>query len=323
LLALGTAVLAAHLLFLRAAPETVHVAPAKGRAFVMRSIAAPQRSAAAEAAQQPARLPPTPSAGAAPARTRAAGRKMAAPDSSGTAASPLAAPRIAAATPASPAAPVPPPLAYALAGPARLHYRVTASVRGHERSGQSELVWRHDGETYQASLVIGAGLLTWRTQRSTGRVTAEGLAPLRFSEKVRSEEAAHFLRDRGKVSFSSNRPDAQLLAGAQDRLSVLLHLGAMIAADPGNFPPGTTIVIQTAGTREADTSLFLVEGKEELLLPGGTVKALKLTRARRQEYDQRIELWLARTMDYVPVRLRLTQPNGDSVDQQWASTDRD
>jgi hypothetical protein len=27
-------------------------------------------------------------------------------------------------------------------------------------------------------------------------------------------------------------------------------------------------------------------------------------------------------MDYVPVRLRLTQPNGDSVDQQWSFTDR-
>jgi len=27
-------------------------------------------------------------------------------------------------------------------------------------------------------------------------------------------------------------------------------------------------------------------------------------------------------MDYAPVRLRLTQPNGDWVDQQWSSTDK-
>jgi hypothetical protein len=27
-------------------------------------------------------------------------------------------------------------------------------------------------------------------------------------------------------------------------------------------------------------------------------------------------------MDYVPVRIRLTQANGDYVDQQWSSTDR-
>ena len=52
------------------------------------------------------------------------------------------------------------------------------------------------------------------------------------------------------------------------------------------------------------------------------MRALKLTRSPRKEFDQKVELWLAPGMDYVPVRLRLTQPNGDSVDQQWSSTDR-
>ena len=36
----------------------------------------------------------------------------------------------------------------------------------------------------------------------------------------------------GRISFSNNAPDAALQAGAQDRLSVLLQLGAMLAADP-------------------------------------------------------------------------------------------
>jgi hypothetical protein len=113
-----------------------------------------------------------------------------------------------------------------------------------------------------------------------------------------------------------------LLPGAQDRLSVLLQLGAMVAGAPAKFPPGTSVTVQTAGTREAEPWVFTVEGQEELRLPGGTVGALKLTRAPRREYDVKVELWLAPGMDYVPVRLRLTQPNGDSVDQQWSSTDR-
>jgi hypothetical protein len=45
-------------------------------------------------------------------------------------------------------------------------------------------------------------------------------------------------------------------------------------------------------------------------------------RQPRRQYDQSIELWLAPGMDYAPVRLRLTQPNGDSADYQWSSTDR-
>ena len=59
-----------------------------------------------------------------------------------------------------------------------------------------------------------------------------------------------------------------------------------------------------------------------ILLPGGTLRGLKLVRMPRKEYDTRVELWLAPRMDYAPVRLRLTAPNGDSVDQRWSSTDK-
>ena len=65
-----------------------------------------------------------------------------------------------------------------------------------------------------------------------------------------------------------------------------------------------------------------MEAGEQLQLPGGNVATLKLTRNPRKEFDIKVELWLAPGMDYVPVRLRLTQPNGDWLDQQWSSTDR-
>ena len=74
--------------------------------------------------------------------------------------------------------------------------------------------------------------------------------------------------------------------------------------------------------READQWLFTVEGEEELQLPGGALRALKLVRNPRKEFDQKVELWLAPGMDYVPVRLRLTQANGDWLEQQWSGTDR-
>ncbi len=204
----------------------------------------------------------------------------------------------------------------------RLHYMVTASVRGIVLTGQGELIWRNDGQEYEATLEASAPLLPTRTQHSIGRITPEGLAPLRFSDKVRTEQAAHFQRDQGKVTFSNNQPDAPLLPGAQDRLSVLLQLGAMIAGDPRRFGPATTIAVQTAGTHDAELWLFTVEGEEQLQLPGGTIRSLKLIRNPRKQFDQKVELWLAPGMAYVPVRLRLTQPNGDSLDQQWSSTDR-
>jgi hypothetical protein len=327
LLPLAAVVAVAHLLLLGATPARLVLAPAAtAQPFVTRTVAlapeppiAPALPPVAHRPEQ-ALQPAQPRRAASPARALAKARSRIAASSA-----PLLEP-VALSNP--PASQEPTVAAAARAvplsipGSMRLHYRVSASVRGIGLTGQGELVWRHDGHDYEASLEVSAPLLPTRSQRSTGRITPEGLAPLRFSDKSRSEQAAHFQRDKGKVSFSNNQPDAPLLPGAQDRLSVLLQLGAMIAGDPQRFGPDTTIAIQTAGTHDAEQWLFTVEGEEELQLPGGAVHALKLIRNPRKQFDQKVELWLAPAMDYAPVRLRLTQPNGDSVDQQWSSTDR-
>jgi len=320
LLVLTVAVLAAHALLLRPPREAVQSAVPPARAFLTRTVAAPPPST------------PPPVASAAPVPTTAKPR-AAGPVAGRVVEIGAAAIASAAAASAPPPAPVPAPagapataaasaVAVAIPGSVRLHYKVELQRGGLALTGQGELRWRQDGQNYEARLEFSAPLVRARTQHSTGRITAGGLAPRRFSDKARVEEATHFDREQGRLSFSSNRPDAPLLPGAQDRLSVLLQLAALVAGAPAKFPPATSITIQTAGTREAELWVFMVEGQEQLDLPGGRVGALKLTRSPRKEYDVKVELWLAPGMDYVPVRLRLTQPNGDSVDQQWSSTDR-
>jgi hypothetical protein len=189
-------------------------------------------------------------------------------------------------------------------------------------TGSAVLDWRHDGQQYEAQLELSASGRTPRVQRSEGRITAQGLAPERFSDKARTEQATHFDREGGRVVFSNNQPQAALATGMQDRLSVVVQLAVLIAAQPASFTRGTQITIPTATTREAQEWTFSVEGEEDLQLPGGEVRALKLQRLPQGPYDQKVELWLAPRMDYAPVRVRLTNPNGDAVDQRWSSTDR-
>jgi hypothetical protein len=215
-----------------------------------------------------------------------------------------------------------PALRFSVPGSAHFNYDVVAHTKGISLSGNARLDWRNDGREYEAQLTLSAPFLRSRTQRSTGLVTAQGLAPLRFSDKYRSEEAAHFDRENGKVVFSTNKPEALLEPGVQDRLSIVLQLGAMLAGDPSRYPAGSHITVQTASTKEAEPWTFTVDAPETLALPGGRVQAVRLTRAPRKEYDVKVELWLAPGAAYAPVRLRLTQPNGDWVDQQWSSTDR-
>ena len=184
----------------------------------------------------------------------------------------------------------------------------------------AELRWRQDRENYDARLEVslfGQG----RTQTSRGKITSEGLAPTRFSDKYRSEVAAHFNREQGKVTFSANTPDAPLLAGAQDRLSILVQLAAMIASAPEHYTQAITIAIQTIGPRDADTWLFTVGNAETLTLPGGEQATLKVVRNPRQAFDQKVELWLAPALGYLPARIRITEPSGDYIDQKWLATE--
>lgn len=210
-------------------------------------------------------------------------------------------------------------MAYKVPGSATIKYKVESNKFPFSASAQ--LLWQQDGESYETRLELSAFGQT-RVQTSRGQVTPEGLAPTRFSDKYRSEVAAHFDREKGKVTFSANTPDVPLLAGAQDRLSILVQLATLIAGDPAHYPQATTIAIQTIGPRDADTWLFTVDKEETLALPGGELATLKLMRNPREEFDQKVELWLAPALGYLPVRIRITEPNGDFVDQKWLATEQ-
>lgn len=224
--------------------------------------------------------------------------------------------------PAPAAAPMAPTVALTIPGSVRLKYAMTGRSKNQDYSAFAELEWLQDGQTYEASMVVSALFLGSRSMSSSGSITADGLAPTRFSDKSRSERAAHFEADKGKISFSANTPDAPWLRGAQDRLSVFLQLGSLLAGDPAKYPPGSTLAVYTVGPREADTWTFAVGEPETLRLPAGDIATVKLTRQVQRDYDQTVEIWFAPGMDYLPVRSRITQKNGDFIDQQLRGTEK-
>ena len=324
LVALAAVVLAVHALALRwaPAPPTWRMSAERTVALV-RPVVLQAPTAAPDAAQAttvaslaaPAPAPPAPTLSAA-AQPQIA-RARPAPGAS-TAPNPASKAPIAGASSAAQ-----PPFALVLPPSATWHYAVTAQVRGTPASGDALLQWRHDGATYEAQLAVEVPPLPRRLQRSVGALAVQGLAPQRFSDRVRTEEATHFDREQGRLVFSANRPAAVLQTGAQDRVSVLLQLAALVAGEPARWQPGTGIAVQTAGTRDVDDWRFTVDGREVLQLPAGTVEAIKLTRVPQREWDLKLEVWFAPGTDYyAPVRLRLTPPNGDWLDLQWSGTDK-
>ncbi len=193
---------------------------------------------------------------------------------------------------------------------------MTGNSKGLTYHANGELNWQNAGSTYNASMTVKALFIGSRSMRSTGQVSEQGLAPSRFSDKSRTEVAAHFEPEKGQISFSANTPTLSWTQGAQDRVSVFMQLGGMLAGNPAAYPVGTRISIRTVGPRDADTWTFAVESEEQLNLPFGTLATVKVSRAPRQEYDQKLEIWYAPTLGYLPVKNKITQANGDFVDQE-------
>jgi hypothetical protein len=202
----------------------------------------------------------------------------------------------------------------------RLDYEVRGQARGFGYTVNGQLLWQQDGSHYDARLEMSHFLLGSRVQTSKGVITGQGLEPSRFGDKVRSEVAAHFDRDKGKVIFSANTPDVALQSGAQDQLSVFLQLGAMLAAQPERYPPGSEITFQAVGPRSSEQWTFRVSQTELLTLPGGPMPAVHLARLPSAQYDTQADVWLAPQMGYLPVRIKVTQSNGDFADQLWRAT---
>jgi hypothetical protein len=214
-----------------------------------------------------------------------------------------------------------PPPAFTAMSSGQHAYKVIFTRSGNSNQGQAEMRWQQNGEKYALSLTASFLFADVFAFKSNGLLSPSGLQPERFSDKRyrRSEVAAHFDRTSGKITFSVNTPDALLQDSAQDRVSIFWQLAGMLVADPARYPPGKTFTLQTVSATDAEPWLFTVNEPETLNLPTGSQIALRLTRNPRREFDQKVEMWFATNMNYLPVRFRFTETNGDYVDALWQS----
>jgi hypothetical protein len=180
-------------------------------------------------------------------------------------------------------------------------------------SGHAILAWQPapDG-TYRLGLegfIAGANVLDWV---SAGRLDAHGLAPERFATRRRGRDAqaANFQRDAGIVTWSGPAHEIALQAGMQDRLSWLVQVPAIVEAQPERFVAGTRVSVMVIGARGgADLWGFSVMGHDAV----GDVPALKLVRDARRPRETQVELWLDPARGHLPLRARLSQPEGGAV----------
>jgi hypothetical protein len=206
----------------------------------------------------------------------------------------------------------PPPLYRTqLPPPATLHYQVR---RGFLR-GEGEIRWQPSSDGYRLVLEARIAGLTLLLQTSEGAIDADGLAPVRFVDQRarRSAQSANFVRDAGHITFSGTALEWPLVPGSQDRLSWMIQLAGIAAAQPELLTEGGRITMAVVGAR-GDASIWTLRyvGIETVETANGSVRAIKLAREARYAYDTNAEIWLDPERAYLPAHATLRNSAGVS-----------
>lgn len=179
--------------------------------------------------------------------------------------------------------------------------------------GKGELVWRPQGSDYALTLDFKLSGITLLSQASVGGIDVAGIAPLRFTDQRarRGTTAANFQRAADKITYSGSQSEFALKPGAQDRLSWMLQLAAIVAAEPQFGVPGARVVMQVTGSRgDAGLWVFRCIGPEAIDARGGVIDTLKFVREPREAYDTTVQVWLDPKQHHLPVRA--SQKSGGS-----------
>ena len=159
----------------------------------------------------------------------------------------------------------PPPL-YPIRLPPPVQLRYALQYNG--RSGEAVLTWQHDGSRYRLTLdgstAAGQPLVA---QASEGTIDSHGLVPDRFTDRRGTGRlrAANFRHDIGRIGYSGAPQQHPAWPGAQDRLSWLAQLAAILAADHEPPPaaaqpsPGAPAAETPTATATADLRLFVTD----------------------------------------------------------------
>ncbi len=183
-------------------------------------------------------------------------------------------------------------------------------------TGAGELSWRPAAGRYEARLQLGVAGFNVLTQASQGGFDAAGLAPLRFTDQRghRAARAANFQRDARKITYSSKRDEYALPEGAQDRLSWMIQLPAVVAAEPRRALPGGEVLMVVSGAR-ADVAVwtFVFVGAETIETAKGPVRTLRFTRTPQGPKDLLADVWLDPARHHLPLRVQLSQGEDGDV----------
>jgi len=201
--------------------------------------------------------------------------------------------------------------------PSAWTYRLEAQISGVRLNMNAKMEWAVTEDRYEAKLNYSLPLIGHRTQISKGTWTPQGLSPEFFVESTsrRQTDLAFYWTDK-KVHRNQALYHEGLQLGAQDTLSVFFEMGIRTAQLSAQNPTPSSMTVNVVGTRKVEDWTFRFIGLETLDLPAGQFKVWRWQRpAAADDKGVKTDIWFAPSLSFLPVRIRLSQSNGDVMDQ--------
>ncbi|HSY26444.1 MAG TPA: DUF3108 domain-containing protein [Burkholderiaceae bacterium] len=206
---------------------------------------------------------------------------------------------------------------------ANLGYSIQAQQSGLQLSGNAVWKWVATDSTFKIDTETRAMLVgKILDAKSEGEIDDFGLAPTRFTDKRFRKDATTttFNHDSKLISFSTNADTYPIKGGEQDRNSAIWELIAVARGAHGKFKDDTVWDFFVAGQHDAEVWSFKVDKQESIRTPMGNLSAVHVVKLpAANSKGQQVDIWLAPSLEWYPVRLRYTEPNGDYVEQMLNS----
>ncbi|MCP3710235.1 DUF3108 domain-containing protein [Paraburkholderia sp. CNPSo 3274] len=188
------------------------------------------------------------------------------------------------------------------------------------RNQPGTIHWSSDGQRYEMVVRVPLPFVGEFSWTSKGRVDAFGLAPDQYIEKRghRPSDVTIFNRTDKQIVFTRTPNSLALPDGAQDRFSMVMQLASLVRGDPDAYKPGVTREFYVADNDSGESWPITTIGDETVSTDHGYVTARHFMRLPRREGDKRrIDVWLAQSLGWLPVRLVQTEPNGNQFELVW------
>lgn len=194
----------------------------------------------------------------------------------------------------------------------RLGYRLVGQYRG-PLYGTAQVEWLRDGDHYQVRLEVVVPPVFTRRMLSDGVLGPQGLTPRRYDEEtevtLRETRRSTVRFEPTRVVLANDKVEPAQ-AGMQDAASQFVQMTWLFLTRPELLKIGQTVEFPLALPRRLGRWTYQVSEQVKLALPFGEVDTFHLQPLPgtvRRPNELSVEMWIAPSLQYLPVRIVLRQ----------------